>query len=113
MNFYYNNSGVILSLKGDGNATLMGNLTQLSDARLKKNITLIRDALPALMNINGYRYNWKDPEKDKTLQVGLLAQEIEKVMPELVIENNDGIKSVNYAGMIPVLIEAFKNNSWK
>ncbi|HQV59642.1 MAG: tail fiber domain-containing protein [Chitinophagaceae bacterium] len=108
MNFYYNNSGVILSLKGDGNATLMGNLTQLSDARLKKNITLIRDALPALMNINGYRYNWKDPEKDKTLQVGLLAQEIEKVMPELVIENNDGIKSVNYAGMIPVLIEAFK-----
>lgn len=60
------------------------------------------------MNINGYRYNWKDPEKDKTLQVGLLAQEIEKVMPELVIENNDGIKSVNYAGMIPVLIEAFK-----
>ncbi|HMT96387.1 MAG TPA: tail fiber domain-containing protein [Ferruginibacter sp.] len=108
MNFYYNNSGVVLTLNGDGNATLMGTLTQLSDAREKTNISQLKNSLPLLLEINGYRYNWKNLLKDREPQIGLLAQEIENVLPELVKENPEGLKSVNYSGLIPFLIEAIK-----
>lgn len=108
MNFYYNNSGVVLTLKGDGNATLMGTLTQLSDAREKTNISRLKNSLPLLLKINGYRYNWKNLLKDREPQIGLLAQEIENLLPELVKENPEGMKSINYSGLIPFLIEAIK-----
>ena len=108
MNFYYNNSGVVLSLKGDGNATLMGTLTQLSDARQKTNINRLNNSVQLLTKINGYRYEWNNPLKDREPQIGLLAQEIETVLPELVKENPEGLKSINYSGLIPLLIEAIK-----
>lgn len=108
MNFYYNNSGVVFSLKGDGNATLMGTLTQLSDAREKTNILPLKNSLPLLMQINGFRYNWSNHLKDRKPQIGLLAQEVECVLPELVKENAEGLKSINYSGFIPLLIEALK-----
>ncbi|MES2776950.1 MAG: tail fiber domain-containing protein [Bacteroidota bacterium] len=115
MNFYYfhNNTGGwnILSLHGNGNATLYGTLTQNSDERLKKNITAIDQPMEALDQLNGYHYNWKDNRRDSAIQTGLLAQEVEKVMPELVKEDEKGIKSVNYNGLIPYLLEAVKELS--
>jgi hypothetical protein len=112
MNFYYQHLGQggwnILSLQGNGNATLYGTLTQNSDERLKKNITAIDNPLYALNQLNGYHYNWKDEWRDSTRQTGLLAQEVEKVMPELVKEDEKGIKSVNYNGLVPYLLEAIK-----
>ncbi len=90
-----------------GNANLAGTLFQNSDATLKTNIESIDNALPQLMQLNGYRYNWKDsanPDK----QIGLLAQEVQKVYPELVKENSEGKLGVNYAGMVPVLLQAIK-----
>ncbi len=113
MNFYYfhNNTGGwnILSLQGNGNATLLGTLTQNSDKRLKKNITAIENPGELLDRITGYHYQWKDAQRDSTLQTGLLAQEVEAVMPELVKEDEKGVKSVNYTGMIPYLLEAIKD----
>jgi hypothetical protein len=88
--------------------TLMGTLTQNSDERLKENITGISNSLNSLVHLNGYHYNWKDAGRDSGLQTGLLAQEVEKVFPELVSENNDGMKGVNYIGIIPYLLEAVK-----
>jgi hypothetical protein len=108
LNFYYNGVGNVLSLQGDGNATLLGTLTQLSDKRLKTNIRPLNNTLLPLLSLNAYSYNWKDKQMDQSGQIGLLAQEVEKYFPELVKENEKGFKSVNYSGLLPVLVEAIK-----
>jgi len=92
----------------DGNATLSGDLTVNSDARLKSNIMSLGSTLAKLMKIDGKSYTMKSNEKVN--KIGLLAQEIEEVFPELVKEgeDKDGTLSVNYQGLIPVLINAIK-----
>ena len=64
-----------------------------------------------LLLIDGKSYIMKRDEK-KEQKIGLLAQDIEKVFPELVSESN-GIKSVNYQGLVPVLINALKEQDVK
>ncbi len=92
----------------NGNAVLQGTLMQNSDMRLKKNIQPLSNTLSHIVQLNGYSYNWKDDNADPSLQIGLLAQELQKVYPQLVKENDKGMLSVNYNGMIPVLLEAIK-----
>lgn len=108
LNFYYHGFGDVLSLNGNGNATLSGTLTQLSDARLKKNIAPIGSSLRNLAKLNGYRYQWKNENMDQSMQIGLLAQEVQQVFPELVKKLENGNLSVNYMGLVPVLINAVK-----
>jgi hypothetical protein len=108
LNFYFSGSSDVLQLRGDGNATLMGVLTENSDARLKKDIHPISGALSKLVQLSGYTYFWKASNRDSTLQTGVLAQEVEKVLPELVKKDDKGILSVNYSGLIPVLIQSVK-----
>lgn len=109
---FWNNSANTVTtpfvLYGNGNATLSGTLTQNSDLRLKKNIQPIHNALDAIRRLNGYTYNWKDNSRDESLQVGVIAQEVQKIFPSLVKEDDKGVLSVNYSGLIPVLIEALK-----
>ena len=92
----------------DGNATLSGELTIDSDARLKSNIISLGNTLAKLLMIDGKTYTMLANES--TPKIGLLAQEIQKVFPELVKTTNDSdqIMSVNYQGLIPVLINAIK-----
>jgi cell division protein ZapA (FtsZ GTPase activity inhibitor) len=90
----------------NGDATLAGNLNVNSDARLKANIISLGGTLAKLLQIDGKKYTIKRDESQKE-NIGLLAQDIEKVFPELVSESN-GIKSVNYQGLVPVLINALK-----
>ena len=75
----------------------------LSDMSLKENIETITNPLESIKNINGFKFNWKDT-KEKSM--GVSAQNIEDIFPEIV--NNDIHKSVNYNGLIAVLIEAIK-----
>ena len=97
-----------LRLDYNGNATLAGSLSQNSDARLKKNIKPLTSSLQNLQQLNGYTYNWIDKARDNDLQVGVLAQEVQKVYPELVKTAADSTLSVNYSGLVPVLIEGMK-----
>jgi hypothetical protein len=93
----------------NGNATLTGTLTQNSDERFKQDITPINNALDKVMRLNGYGYYWKpELQRDSALQIGLIAQNVEKVLPELVATDIEGTKSVAYQNMVPVLIEAMK-----
>jgi hypothetical protein len=96
-----------------GNAKVKGTVTAngvtlTSDERLKKDITPLDEAMPLLEKLNGYQYHWKDASLDASLQTGLLAQEVEKVLPELVKTDDNGMKSVNYIGLIPYMLEAAK-----
>ena len=92
----------------DGSATLSGELTIESDARLKTNITTLGNTLSKLLLIDGKTYTLKSQESIE--KFGLLAQEVQKIFPELVKQTGDekGILSINYQGLIPVLINAIK-----
>jgi len=90
----------------DGTTTIAGDLSVNSDARLKTNIISLGSTLAKLLQIDGKSYTMKKDENKKQ-KIGVLAQDIEKVFPELVSESN-GIKSVNYQGLVPVLINALK-----
>jgi len=101
-------NATIFSLFSSGNVTMAGTLTQNSDKRLKKNIQPLQGSLQKILMLGGYHYNWKENHRDQHVQTGLLAQQVEQQMPELVETNSAGIKSVNYSGMIPYTIEAIK-----
>ena len=119
-NFYIrstNNSGttawlsLITSIGGQtiaGNLTLSGTLTINSDARLKENLTPLTGALDKVKALTGYNYNRIGSDK---LEMGVVAQEVQKVAPELVLEDKEGTLSVAYQNMVALLIEAVKEQS--
>lgn len=87
-----------------------------SDERLKKYVKNIPNALDKVSQINGVTFQWKKTD-DETKQnvhsfegkdVGVIAQEIEKVLPEVVITRDNGYKAVKYEKIIPLLIESVK-----
>jgi hypothetical protein len=83
-------------------------LIETSDTRLKKNIVPIQNSLQKITQLNGYNYYWKNENTDNSIQTGVLAQEVQKIFPNLVKEGKDGMLAVNYSGLIPVLIESIK-----
>ena len=100
-----------LTVLFDGTTTIAGDLNVNSDARLKANIVSLGSTLFKLLQIDGKSYTMKKDESEKQ-KIGLLAQDIEKVFPELVSESH-GVKSVNYQGLVPVLINALKEQEDK
>lgn len=76
-----------------------------SDVNLKENITNIENPLEKVLQLNGVTFDWK---KDGKHDTGLIAQEVEKVMPEVVNTNEDGEKSVSYPKLVGLLVEAIK-----
>ena len=100
-----------LNVNGDLNYT--GNLTNISDRRYKKNIEVLPNSLDKILKTEGVKYEMRkedfpDMKFADGTQYGVIAQEIEKIFPNLVKTNKEGFKSVNYTGLIPVLMEAIK-----
>ena len=102
-----------------GNASFFGTVSAscgtliCSDIRYKKNIQPLQNSLSKVLLLNGVSYYFKKEEfKDKNFtndkQVGLIAQEVEKIFPELVQTDAQGFKSIDYAKLTPVLVEAVK-----
>ena len=95
--------------KLDVNGDIRANATvYTSDIRLKKDFSKLNASLSKLAKLDGYHYYWKDAARGKDLQTGVIAQEVEKIFPELVSTDDNGYKSVNYIGFIPHLIESVK-----
>ncbi len=84
--------------------------TVCSDIRLKKDFRQLTHSSQKLNQLQGYHYYWKN-EKSSDLQTGLIAQEVQKIFPELVKTDDEGMLSVDYVGLIPHLIEANKSLS--
>jgi hypothetical protein len=105
-----------LDVSGDINASgsVRSNGTALtSDIRFKKDIVTLNGALKNVLSLRGVSYNWKKdefPEKNfsNEKQIGFIAQELEKIYPELVSTGADGYKGVDYARLTPALVEAIK-----
>ena len=120
---YYGDGSNLTGFAGSGSQTLnttlgLGNTSNLgmsvgvvtatdfnstSDINLKENIKTIENSLNTIEQLRGVTFNWKENQKPS---LGVIAQEVQEILPELV--NNGTIKSVNYNGIIGVLIEAIK-----
>lgn len=116
---YDNGINVGIGITSPGNKlTVNGNIqsltnTFLSDKNFKREIKTIDNALDAVLKLNGTTYFWNKTVKSdydfpKNIQYGLIAQEVEKILPDLVLKTSEGEYSLNYVGLIPVLIEAIK-----
>ena len=87
-----------------------------SDQRLKDQVVKIDTALDKVENISGYQFTWNkliDDYRTGTVDYGVIAQELETILPHAVDINNRGYKTVNYNSLIPLLIEAVKELSGK
>ena len=82
-----------------------------SDCRLKDNVNKIVNSKEVVNNLNGYSFDWKEEADREGSDFGVMAQEVEKVLPELVHERPDGFKTVDYIKLIPFLIEEVKRLS--
>jgi len=112
-----------------GNVTVTGTFSNPSDKNLKKNINPLTGSLKKVLNLQGVTYDWKSDQElidfrkssdsngkeearkfnfPKGTQIGVIAQDVEKVLPELVQTDGEGLKSVDYIKIIPILIEAIK-----
>jgi hypothetical protein len=96
-----------VGMSGDGTVALANAWTTFSDARLKNIQGKIPNACQIIDKLNGYYYTWKSGA-DQSRQVGVIAQEVEAVLPELVKETPQGVKTVDYSKLTAVLIEANK-----
>jgi hypothetical protein len=76
-----------------------------SDESLKANVTLLNNALEKVKQLEGVSFNWKNTGR---ADIGLIAQDVEKVIPEIVHTNEEGLKSVEYGNLVAILIEAVK-----
>lgn len=93
---------------GDGSTARANAWNTFSDKNLKKDFRKIEKPLAILNEISGYYYYWREGG-DKSRQVGVIAQEVEKVLPEIVSTDSEGIKSLDYSKLTPLLIEALKS----
>ena len=91
------------NLSFSGNITAVGNVTTNSDEKLKENVITIKNALDKVLSLRGVEYDRIDGGEH---QIGLIAQEVEKIIPEVVY--GDETKSVAYANLVSLLIEAIK-----
>jgi trimeric autotransporter adhesin len=114
----------------NGSVSATGYITAPSDKNLKKNIVPLSGSLKKVLDLQGVNYEWKSEDELKSsgfakgsggkeampvsynfpkgTQLGVIAQDVEKVVPELVQTGPDGLKSVDYIKMVPLLIEAIK-----
>jgi hypothetical protein len=106
-------SGVSGEIRATGDITAFYS----SDIRLKENIQPIQNALEKVESISGNTYDWKEGYEElhshKGNDVGVIAQEIEEILPQIVTNRDNGYKAVQYEKIVPLLIEAIKELSAK
>lgn len=95
------------TISATGDITSSSNVTAYSDETLKDNVQTIKNALEKVSHLRGVEFDRNDIEGNPH-QIGVIAQEIEKVIPEVVITDTNGIKSVAYGNLVGLLIEAIK-----
>lgn len=101
---------------GSGSVQAAVGYYTFSDATLKENVQPVPDALEKVLKLRGVTYFYKKTGDDKSgeaqaKQLGLIAQEVEKIIPEVVSTNEKGIKSITYGNLVALLIESTKEQN--
>jgi len=93
-------------IEGDSSTSITsGSFIYSSDKSLKTNIIQLNNALEKVKQLEGVSFNWKETGRK---DMGLIAQDVEKVIPEIVHTDEEGLKSVEYGNLVAILIEAVK-----
>lgn len=100
------NAAFDLSTDTSGNFTARGNVTAYSDAKLKKDVESIQNALATVMQLRGVKFRRIDG--DETVNIGFIAQEIQEHVPEVVHNTLEGYLGVSYGNIVALLTEAMK-----
>ena len=96
----------------NGSVAGVGAYNALSDIRYKKDVQSLAHSLAKILAIRGVTYKWIDEDKyGNQTQIGVIAQEIEKIVPEVVTTGGDGVKRVKYTDLIPLVIEAMQEQN--
>lgn len=114
-------TSTVFSIASTGNVTINGSsgssciigngvgaTSCTSDERLKTNIALIVNPLQSIEQLRGVTFNWADPTKNQSQFIGVIAQDVQKVFPQVVSTTADGYLAVDYAALVAPLIEAVK-----
>lgn len=106
----YENCDHNITIGNSNSLTIIpGEFANYSDVRLKKNIQTIQNSLDKVCNLRGVTYNRNDTLDDNQQHIGLIAQEVQKVIPEVVnVGKDNGYLSVSYGNIVSVLIESIK-----
>jgi hypothetical protein len=113
-NVQFNSIGVGTSASGttgrlDATTINVGTLTETSSIVYKENVNPIAGALDAIMNLQGVNFTWKDNKYSDGKQVGLIAEEVNKVIPEVVtIDSTGSAEGVQYSKLVAYLVESIK-----
>jgi hypothetical protein len=91
----------------DGTIRATGDVIAYSDVRVKENVQTVENALSKVISLRGVTYTRNDIE-DKSRKIGVIAQEVLEVLPEVVQQDNEGNYSVSYGNIVGLLIEAIK-----
>jgi hypothetical protein len=97
-----------LQMDMSGNLTMAGNITAFSDVRLKGEIETVTEALDKVTQLRGVTYVRTDKDAPEGRQMGVIAQEIMEVVPEVVTKDNYGIYNVAYGNLAGLFIESIK-----
>lgn len=109
---WYAGTTNIATLTGTGTFSTIGDVIAFStsDKNLKDNITPISNPIEKIQKIGGYEFDWNDKQDVyEGHDIGVIAQEIEEVLPELVTTRDNGYKAVKYEKIVALLIEAIKD----
>jgi hypothetical protein len=106
-------NGVGVTITGNLDVTGDVNSFSSSDEKLKDNIIPIHNPLEKVISISGNTFDWNSNSNKEGHDVGLIAQEIQKILPEAVKERDDGYLAVDYKKIIPLLVESIKELSNK
>jgi hypothetical protein len=104
---HYGSPALSILVDAAGYVRMQYGYGQSSDERLKTNIKTIENALDKTLLLRGVEYNDYRIEPDRK-RIGLIAQEVELIVPEVVRTGDDGIKSIEYQNLVPLLIESIK-----
>jgi len=97
---------------GDGTTVTANSFPTFSDYRLKKDIKPLSNGLDKILKLTGYYYHWKkENHKNSSRQIGVVAQEVAEVLPEIVHMSKDSFYTVDYSKLTAVLIEAVKTQN--
>ena len=110
---FENGTGMMGELSGAGNLTVKGDVVAYgspSDISLKENIKPIKNPLGKIKKLKGVTFDWKKSKSilDIKEDYGFIAQDVKKIVPELVRKNENELLSMRHQGVIPILVEAIK-----
>ena len=92
----------------NGNVHVTGQIVHGSDRRLKTDVSSLDSMVDKLLSLRGVRFKWRNARDGDSYRIGLIAQEVETILPEVIEIGPDGMKGINESGLVAAIITAIK-----